>query len=69
MLRNEPVQPWAERTVLPSTSSPSPIHWLQLRDWSGDDTEELACEKEKTSVSTEEWTGLRNQGGKGTEPD
>ena len=42
MLRNEPVQPWAERTVPPS--SPSPIHWLQLRDWSGDDTEELACE-------------------------
>ena len=53
MLRNEPVQPWAERTVPPS--SPSQIHWLQLRDWSGDDTEE--------------WTGLRNQGGKGTEPD
>ena len=54
MLRNEPVQPWAERTV-PPASSPSQIHWLQLRDWSGDDTEE--------------WTGVRNQGGKGTEPD
>ena len=39
MLRNEPVQPWAERTV-PPASSPSQIHWLQLRDWSGDDTEE-----------------------------
>ena len=42
------------RTV-PPASSPSQIHWLQLRDWSGDDTEE--------------WTGLRNQGGKGMEPD
>ena len=42
------------RTV-PPASSPSQIHWLQLRDWSGDDTEE--------------WTGLRNQGGEGTEPD
>ena len=38
------MQPWAERTV-PPASSPSQIHWLQLRDWSGDDTGEVTEEK------------------------